>query len=139
MAVKLDEHFVKAISDEDMEHVKTWLETDFNNQGCRNGMLNHWDIIKKAQRDGDLYGYRQDGKMTYAGIVYLTNAGDVSLENKNYGAYLYVNGDWTKVVIETLYAHDFFSSAVYSDPSSFFPSKCCGLMCSISIGFFLLL
>lgn len=48
-----------------------------------------------------------DEKMTYAGIVYLTNAGDVSLENKNYGAYLYVNGDWTKVVIETLYAHDF--------------------------------
>lgn len=70
MAVKLDEHFVKAISDEEMEYVRTWLETDFKNQGCRNGMFNHWDIIKKAQRDGDLYGYCQDGKIEGIEVCY---------------------------------------------------------------------
>ncbi|HJJ39104.1 MAG TPA: hypothetical protein O0X42_03100 [Methanocorpusculum sp.] len=48
-------------------------------------------------------------KVTYAGIVTLINAGDSSLKNKNYGAYLFINNG-TKVVIETLYAHDFIPS-----------------------------
>ncbi|MDO5847759.1 MAG: type IV pilin, partial [Methanocorpusculum sp.] len=48
-----------------------------------------------------------EGHLTYAGKVSLINAGDAALENKKYGAYLYVNGGDPKAVIETLYAHDF--------------------------------
>ena len=50
------------------------------------------------------------GKLTYAGIVTLRHVGTDSLKNKNYGAYLFINDGKTKVVIETLYAHDFIST-----------------------------
>lgn len=51
-----------------------------------------------------------NGKLTYAGIVTLRHVGDKSLNNKNYGAYLFINGGSTEVVIETLNAHDFIST-----------------------------
>ena len=51
--------------------------------------------------------HHSGGHLTYAGIVSLKNTGDSRLENKKYGAYLYVNEGARKAVIGTLYTHDF--------------------------------
>ena len=58
--------------------------------------------------------HRSDKKITYAGIVTLMHVGDKSLNNKNYGAYLFVNGGDSKAVIETLNAYDLIQSHHYS-------------------------
>ena len=52
-------------------------------------------------------------KITYAGIVTLKYVGDGFLYNKDHGAYLFINDGGTKVVIETLSAHDFIPSHHY--------------------------
>lgn len=57
--------------------------------------------------------FNDDAELTYAGVITLKNISSESLENREYGIWISVNGVRQQVIIETLNSRDFIGTHHY--------------------------